>query len=56
MVQLDGNITGLKEKRKWPLNSMDQLYAQIRDLNFSQVGPTLGKIARKIEGDYHVSH
>jgi hypothetical protein len=43
-------------KRKIQLDSTDQLYSQLRSSNFALVGPTLNKIARRLESDYEGRH
>lgn len=41
------------KKRKHHLSaSKDNLFAEIRDLNFAVVGSKLSKVARRLEGDY----
>lgn len=49
-------VDGLKDVKKVQLQSNDSLYSQIRDLNFSAVGSTLNKIARKLNDDYDERH
>lgn len=43
-------------KRKVKLDSSDTLYAQIRSSNFATIGPTLNKIARRLESDFEGRH
>ncbi|KAI9142913.1 Sec1-like protein [Paraphysoderma sedebokerense] len=43
-------------KRKVPLTSADPLYADLCDLNFSVVGPTLSQVARSLKEDYDERH
>eukprot|EP00002_Diphylleia_rotans_P012490 TRINITY_DN2441_c0_g1_i2.p1 TRINITY_DN2441_c0_g1~~TRINITY_DN2441_c0_g1_i2.p1 ORF type:complete len:518 (-),score=94.82 TRINITY_DN2441_c0_g1_i2:652-2205(-) len=45
-----------QKKVKIPLNSNDKLYSEIRDLNFSKVGPELNKKAREINANYQERH
>ena len=40
--------------KKIPLNSSDQLYSEIRDLNFLAVGPVLSKKAKQISAAFEV--
>jgi vacuolar protein sorting-associated protein 33A len=40
------------KKVKHPLNSNDQLYSELRDLNFSALGPVLNRKAKEID-DYY---
>ena len=40
--------------KKLPLNSGDQLYSDIRDLNFLAVGPVLSKRAKQISAAFEV--
>ena len=40
--------------KKLPLNSADQLYNDIRDLNFLAVGPVLSKKAKQISAAFEV--
>ena len=40
--------------KKIPLNSSDQLYSEIRDLNFLAVGPVLSKKAKQISAEFEV--
>ncbi|CAB4017268.1 Vacuolar sorting-associated 33A, partial [Paramuricea clavata] len=40
------------EHRKIPLNSADQLYSEIRDLNFLAVGPVLSRKAKQISAAF----
>lgn len=40
--------------KKMPLNSGDQLYNEIRDLNFLAVGPVLSKKAKQISAAFEV--
>jgi len=50
-----GNDKGGK-KLKTALNSNDKLYAQIRDLNFSVLGPFLNRKAKEIDEYYKQRH
>jgi vacuolar protein sorting-associated protein 33A len=43
-------------KRKIKLDSSDTLYSQIRSANFATIGPTLNKIARRLESDFEGRH
>jgi len=43
-------------KRKIQLDSSDNLYAQLRSVNFALVGPILNKIARRLESEYEGRH
>ncbi|KAL8719175.1 MAG: hypothetical protein Q9225_003796, partial [Loekoesia sp. 1 TL-2023] len=43
-------------KRKIQLDSSDKLYSQLRDANFSIVGPLLNKVARRLAGEYESRH
>jgi hypothetical protein len=43
------------KKAKIALNSNDKLYAEIRDLNFSVIGPLLNKKAKEIDEYYKVT-
>ena len=43
-------------KRKVKLDSSDTLYSQIRSSNFATIGPTLNKIARRLESDMEGRH
>jgi hypothetical protein len=40
---------------KIPLNSNDRLYSDLRDLNFTVVGPRLNKKAKEIDEYYNVT-
>ncbi len=40
--------------KKIPLNSADQLYNEIRDLNFLAVGPVLSRKAKQISAAFEV--
>ena len=40
---------------KIPINSNDRLYADLRDLNFTVVGPRLNKKAKEIDEYYNVT-
>jgi vacuolar protein sorting-associated protein 33A len=44
------------KKRKIPLDSSDKLYAELRDMNFAIVGPTLNRVARRLEADFERRH
>eukprot|EP01094_Clydonella_sp_ATCC50884_P027895 TRINITY_DN8212_c0_g1_i1.p1 TRINITY_DN8212_c0_g1~~TRINITY_DN8212_c0_g1_i1.p1 ORF type:complete len:596 (+),score=194.45 TRINITY_DN8212_c0_g1_i1:119-1906(+) len=57
-VSLDPEVVGSEgEKRvKWPLNSNDKLYDEIRDLNFSVLGPFLNQRAKDINTYYEKRH
>ncbi|KAK9457716.1 Sec1-like protein [Dipodascopsis uninucleata] len=48
-------VSGPKLK-KIILDSNDLLYSNIRDVNFALVGPTLNKVARKLNEDYEERH
>jgi len=43
-------------KQTIQLDSTDTLYSQLRSSNFALVGPTLNKIARRLESDYEGRH
>ncbi|KIV90260.1 hypothetical protein, variant [Exophiala mesophila] len=43
-------------KRRIQLDSSDNLYSQLRSSNFALIGPTLNKIARRLESDYEGRH
>lgn len=43
-------------KRKIQLDSSDKLFEQLRDANFSTVGPLLNKVARRLRSDYDSRH
>jgi len=43
-------------KVKFPLNSNDKLYSEVRDLNFSILGPELNKKAKDIDEYYKTRH
>lgn len=43
-------------KRKIQLDSSDNLYNELRASNFALIGPTLNKIARRLESDYEGRH
>ncbi len=43
-------------KRKVKFDSSDTLYSQIRSSNFATIGPTLNKIARRLESDFEGRH
>lgn len=43
-------------KRKIQLDSSDKLFDQLRDANFTTVGPLLNKIARRLKSDYESRH
>lgn len=45
-----------KDKIKFPLNSNDSIFSDIRDLNFSQVGPNLNEKAHEINDYYEQRH
>jgi len=55
-VELDPEITGFKERRKIPLNSADSIFRELRDCNFSVVGPLLNKSAKRINAEYEERH
>eukprot|EP00762_Andalucia_godoyi_P000574 ANDGO_05304.mRNA.1 Vacuolar protein-sorting-associated protein 33 homolog len=46
----------LLQKTKVPLNNSNSLYSEIRDLSFTQVGPTLNKKAVYIDENYKERH
>lgn len=46
--------TSTARTRKQALNSTDQLYASLRDVNFAIVGNLLNKVARRLSDDYEV--
>ena len=48
--------TGPVKKNKVPLNSNDRLYNELRDLNFSVVGPYLNRKAKEIDEYYKERH
>ena len=43
-------------KRRIKLDSSDTLYPQIRSANFATIGPTLNKVARRLDADYEGRH
>jgi hypothetical protein len=43
-------------KRKIRLDSSDKLYTEIRSANFATIGPSLNKIARRLESDFEGRH
>jgi vacuolar protein sorting-associated protein 33A len=43
-------------KRRVKLDSSDTLYARLRSSNFSTIGPTLNKVARRLESDFEGRH
>ena len=43
-------------KRKVQLDSSDKLYPSLRDANFSTIGPTLNKTARRLQSDQENIH
>lgn len=43
-------------KKKVALNSKDGLYSQLRDLNFSRVGPLLNQTAKRLNSSYEERH
>ena len=45
---------GKAKPRKIVLNSGEGLYAEIRDMNFSAVGPVLSREAKRITAEYEV--
>ncbi|KAK9475410.1 Sec1-like protein [Dipodascopsis tothii] len=45
-----------RKTRKIVLDSSDVLFANLRDLNFAVVGPTLNKVARRLNEDYEERH
>ena len=51
-------VTVKKEsKKKHHLTTVtDPLFSELRDINFSLVGKKLNKVARRLDGDYKVSH
>lgn len=51
--EIVGNTKGGK-KIKTPLNSNDKVYSELRNLNFSVIGPLLNKKAKEIEEYYKV--
>lgn len=57
-VNLDPEIVGAEgeKKVKWPLNSNDKLYDEIRNLNFSVLGPFLNQRAKEINMYYEKRH
>lgn len=55
-IQVDSSISGQKDLKKLLLHSSDLLYSEVRDKNFSNVGLTLNKIARKLNDDYEERH
>lgn len=56
-MDLEPEIVGSKSTKnvKVPLNSNDKLYSEIRDLNFSVLGPLLNRKAKEIDQYYKVS-
>lgn len=40
--------------KKVILNSSENLYAEVRDMNFSAVGPVLSREAKRITAEYEV--
>ena len=59
MVELDPEVAGTPEatrRVKHPLNANDTLYGEIRDLNFSVLGPMLNKKAQFISKNYEERH
>jgi hypothetical protein len=44
------------KKRKILLDSSDNLYNQLRDVNFAIVGSLLNKVARRLQADYESRH
>eukprot|EP00163_Fabomonas_tropica_P032762 TRINITY_DN8359_c0_g1_i1.p1 TRINITY_DN8359_c0_g1~~TRINITY_DN8359_c0_g1_i1.p1 ORF type:complete len:600 (+),score=140.03 TRINITY_DN8359_c0_g1_i1:778-2577(+) len=57
-VDLEPEVLGQSgvKKVKTPLNSNDKLYSEIRDLNFSVLGPLLNKKATYISENYKERH
>ena len=43
-------------RRKIQLDSSDKLYDQLRDANFTIVGPLLNKVARRLAGEFESHH
>ncbi len=48
--------TDKQKKAKIALNSNDKLYSDLRDLNFSVIGPLLNKKAKEIDEYYKERH
>ena len=44
----------ISRTRKHALNSLDPLYASLRDVNFAIVGTVLNRVARRLSDDYEV--
>ena len=58
-VDVDPEIIGAtknpnQKKSKIPLHSNDNTYSELRDLNFSVIGPILNKKAKEIDEYYKV--
>lgn len=51
-AQASGTPTEPKKAKKVVLNSNDNLFAEIRDMNFSAVGPVLSREAKRITKEY----
>eukprot|EP01134_Creolimax_fragrantissima_P005244 CFRG5244T1 len=56
LMPVDRNTVAPTRNTKIPLNSGDFVYEEIRDLNFTQVGPLLNKRAKKISERYEERH
>lgn len=50
-----GNNKPPAKPKKVILNSGENLYAEIRDMNFSAVGPVLSREAKRITAEYEVN-
>eukprot|EP00300_Choanocystis_sp_HF-7_P025246 c26980_g1_i1.p1 GENE.c26980_g1_i1~~c26980_g1_i1.p1 ORF type:complete len:620 (+),score=184.98 c26980_g1_i1:70-1860(+) len=62
-VELDSDMLGKSDevnkdrrKIKLPLNHSDRVFSEIRDMNFSVLGPTLTKKAKYIHANYEERH
>ena len=54
LKQATGTPGEQKKPKKVVLNSSDNLFAEIRDMNFSAVGPVLSREAKRITAEYEV--
>jgi hypothetical protein len=55
-AQKEGNMPPPDKKVKTPLNSNDKIFRDVRDLNFTVVGPILNQKAKLIDEYYKERH
>lgn len=58
LIEVDPELVGAQpgKKVKIPLNSNDKLFHEVRNLNFSRLGPLLNKKAKEIDEYYRTRH